>query len=153
MTGTGQPRILIVDDEPDILESIKDLLEAMMPEVDVETVESGADALAALAADAYDLVISDYKMPEMDGLELLRRIRDQAPGVPRVLMTAFPDLSIAIDAINEASVENFFVKPLEPEEIVQQLRAMLDARIKESQRKQAFARAMGARGGQEVAHE
>lgn len=147
MTGTGRARILIVDDEPDILESLRDLFDAEMDDVDVDTAESGQAALDAMATTAYDLVISDYKMPGMDGLEFLSRVRKQAPQVPRVLMTAFPDLTIAIDAINEASVENFFVKPLEPDEIIGQIRSMLSARDKESQRNQAFARAMQMRKG------
>lgn len=152
MTGTGRPRILIVDDEPDILESLQDLFAADLPEVDVTTAESGQDALDALSQNAHDLVISDYKMPGMDGLELLRRVRQEAPQVPRVLMTAFPDLTIAIDAINEASVENFFVKPLEPDDIIDQIRTMLTARLQQAQRDQALARALHLRHEGQGAH-
>ncbi len=142
MHDPAKARILLVDDEPDILASLEDLFQAEMPEVHVQSVLSGHEALEALAQDAYAVIISDYKMPGMDGLELLRKVRHEAPSILRVLMTAFPDLTIALDAINEASVENFFVKPLEPDEIIAQIRDMLAERDAETQRNRAFARAL-----------
>ncbi len=142
MSDPERPRILLVDDEPDILASLEDLFQAELSEVQVDSVISGHDALEALSKHAYALIISDYKMPGMDGLELLRKVREDAPKILRILMTAFPDLTIALDAINEASVENFFVKPLEPDEIIQQIRAMLAERDAETQRNRAFARAL-----------
>ncbi|MGB0652208.1 MAG: response regulator [Thermoplasmatota archaeon] len=144
LTQAGQPtrRLLVVDDEPDILESLRDLLQAGLDHVTVETAASGAQALELLEHQHFALLVSDFKMPGMDGLELLRRAKDMAPKVPRVLMTAFPDLQIAIRAINEAAIENFFTKPLDAEEVLNKTAAILDRRQAEMHRDRAFARAM-----------
>lgn len=134
--------ILLVDDEPDILESLRELIEVSLEDVEVLTVESGEEALKTIQSQHVDLIVSDYKMPGMNGLELLIQSRSIAPRVPRIMMTAFPDLDIAIKAINHASIENFFTKPLDPDEILQVIAATLKARQGEAQRHQAFARAM-----------
>jgi DNA-binding NtrC family response regulator len=124
--------ILLVDDEADILESLKGFIEASLPHVRVRTVLSGKEGLQALRDERIDLILTDYKMPGMNGLEFLAKAKDAAPGVPRVLITAFPDVEIAIKAINEANIENFFTKPFEPDSVVEAIRAILfDQRTKE----------------------
>lgn len=135
-------RILLVDDEPDILESLQELLEAAIDGAKVVTAASGDEALGHLRSGPFQVLVSDYKMPGMNGMELLREARKIAPTTPRVLMTAFPDLQIAIEAINEARIENFFTKPLDPNEVVEVLEAMLNHRRAALQRDRAFARAM-----------
>ncbi len=134
--------ILLVDDEPDILDSLKELLEAAIPNVEVLTAPSGEDALEILAKSNIKILVSDFKMPGMNGMELLRTARDKAPNVPRVLMTAFPDLQIAIQAINDAAIQNFFTKPLDPDEVLRVVNDMLEHRQSTAQRDRAFARAM-----------
>jgi len=138
----GPRRILLVDDEPDILESLKELLESSLENVAVVTAISGDEAMKILGSQRLHLLVTDYKMPGMNGMELLRKARDAAPQVPRILMTAFPDLQIAIEAINDARIENFFTKPLDPGEVVEVLDAMLRHRQQTTQRDRAFARAM-----------
>jgi len=143
--GQDSPRkrvILLVDDEPDILESLQELIEVSLEDVDVVSVESGEEALKVLDERTVDLIVSDYKMPGMNGLEFLTEARERLPRVPRIVMTAFPDLDIAIRAINEANIENFFTKPLDPDEILDVVSATLKSRAAEAQRQQAFARAM-----------
>jgi len=137
---SGQ-RVLIVDDEADILESLQILLESAIDGIKVECAPSGEEGLVAVAK-GVDLVISDFKMPGMDGLEFLRKVRDKRPDVPRILMTAFPDLQIAVDAINEARIETFFSKPLDPSEVVEVIKKALARRKQTQVRDQAFARAM-----------
>ena len=135
-------RILLVDDEADILESLQELLQASIEGLEVDVAPSGEDALQKLQDNKYDVLVSDYKMPGMNGMDLLREAYKKAPGTPRVLMTAFPDLQIAIEAINDARIENFFTKPLDPEEVVDVLEAMLKHRKASLNRDRAFARAM-----------
>ncbi len=134
--------ILLVDDEPDILDSLKELLEAAVPNLEVMIASNGQEALEILGKHPIKILVTDYKMPGMNGMDLLREAKQKAPNVPRVLMTAFPDLQIAIEAINEAAIQNFFTKPLDPDEVVGVLTAMLEHRESSVQRDRAFARAM-----------
>lgn len=146
------PTVLIVDDEPDILESLGDLFAAALEDLQVRTALTGDAALAILQKEPVDLILSDYKMPGMNGLEFLEKARGLAPQVPRILMTAFPDLDVAIAAINEARIETFFAKPLDPDKIVKVVREALDARKAKGMRDQAMARALDAarkKGGKE----
>lgn len=128
MPATAPSRtVLIVDDERDILESLKDLVEGSLAHVSCRTSPSAADALAELARGGIDLILSDFKMPGMNGLDFLEQARQRFPTVPRVLMTAFPDLEVAIEAINEARVEAFLTKPLDPDKVVNLVREALEA--------------------------
>jgi len=118
--------ILVVDDEPDIVASLKDVLEAHLGEVKVLTAASGKAGLAMLKNEtAVDLIISDFRMPGMDGLEFLTKCREAAPGVPRILITAYPELDAAVRAINEAQIQNFLTKPIMPEALMQAVNAAL----------------------------
>jgi adenylate cyclase len=136
--------VLVVDDEQDILESLKDLLEASLENVTIRTANSGQQGLKILEQERVDLIISDYKMPNMNGLDFLMQAQKTAPGVPRILLTAFPDLGIAVRAINETGIENFITKPFEPSEAVETVARILHERRKTSKRSQAFARSFSA---------
>lgn len=123
--GARAQTILVVDDEEDIRESLKALFETCLDDVVVVTAGSADAAFALLAKETPDLLVSDYKMPGMNGLEFLSTVADRAPHVPRILVTAFPDLEIAIRAINEARVQNFLTKPFDPEQILSVVRGLL----------------------------
>jgi DNA-binding NtrC family response regulator len=146
---TPAPRtrvVLVVDDDNDILESLVDLLTAQVPNLRCLVATSGAQALPLLERERVDLIVSDYKMPGMDGVEFLKQARARAPRVPRILLTAFADLAIAIQAINEAGVEMFFTKPLDPDRVVAVVRDSLASRRAREDRDQAIGRALGLRG-------
>lgn len=85
-----QRRILVVDDEPSILDAVKLLLEIDGHEV--ATVSGGKEALACLAKQSFDLVITDYSMPVMRGDELAARIKTQNPALPVAVLTAHLDM-------------------------------------------------------------
>lgn len=131
-----------MDDEADILESLQQLLEASIEDLHVVCAADGQEALDRLHEAPFDALVTDYKMPGMDGLELLRHARQDAPSVVRILMTAYPDLQIAIEAINEASIQTFFTKPLDPPEVVRVVTDVLRRRQADRHRERAFARAM-----------
>jgi YesN/AraC family two-component response regulator len=114
----AQRRILLVEDEPDIRQSLKDLLEMQIPDLEVTTAATGAEALRAMPEVRPSIIITDFKMPGMNGLEFLAAARALAPETPRVLMTAYPDLEVATRAINDLHIENFLAKPIEPEEMI-----------------------------------
>lgn len=133
--------LLIVDDEPDILESLRMIIEAA-GEVDVLCAASGREALGILADRPVDLILSDYKMPEMNGLEFLQQAQKIAPGTERMLITAYPDLDLALKAINEQGVRNVIVKPFDPDAVIDNIFAvLLTIRTTEVQAR-AFARAL-----------
>jgi response regulator RpfG family c-di-GMP phosphodiesterase len=139
--------ILLVDDEVDILDSLKPVLESHIEDVEVRTAESGAQALDLLRKAPVDLILSDYKMPGMNGLDFLDQASRIAPGTPRILITAFPDLDIAIRAINEAGIEHFITKPFETDRVVEQVRAALFKRRVEGLWKDSLARSIDALRG------
>lgn len=146
---TKTRRVLVVEDEPDIRESLKDLLEAAVRDVEVTTAASGREALGILPRLSPHLIISDHKMPGITGLDLLGAARATAPGTARVLMTAFPDVDVALEAINEAHIEAYFQKPLDTGLVVEKVGELLDRQQERHRRERSMARVLGrAAGGQ-----
>ncbi|MGD2067681.1 MAG: sigma-54 dependent transcriptional regulator [Gemmatimonadota bacterium] len=115
----AERKILVVDDEDRVCASLSRALSDGRTEV--RTAGTAERALAAVADDSPDLVISDIRMPGMDGLELLGVLRERLPGVDVVLMTAYDDLATAAVAMREGA-SDFLVKPLD----LHQLRAVTD---------------------------
>ena len=143
----GPRRLLLVEDEADIRESLKDLLEGSVEGLEVVTAKGGAEALQVLAAFSPHLVLSDYKMPGMNGLELLAAVRDAAPGAQRILMTAFPDLDVALGAINGAHIHGYLPKPLDIDDLLGRVRGAFETLEEKRTREQAMARAVRAGPG------
>lgn len=129
--------ILLVDDDADILASLADLLEAGIPRARILTASAGKEAIALLAAERVHLVISDFRMPGMDGLTFLDTV-----DAPRILITAYPDLDLAVKAIGETRVEAFLTKPFDPAEVVEVVAAVLDGTWDPLRRSSAIQRAM-----------
>jgi response regulator RpfG family c-di-GMP phosphodiesterase len=108
-------KLLLVDDEKNILHSLQ---RALRPEPwDVTTANSGESALAVMAVEKFDLVISDARMPCMDGLTLLSEIRRRYPWCIRILLTGYVDIDSTIKAINEGQVYRYIHKPWDDNEL------------------------------------
>jgi len=132
MTTTRHP-ILLVDDEPEILFSLRGLLRK---EFELHTAESGAEALEILQQHTVHVIMTDQRMPQMTGVELLRRARGECPEAIRMIFTGYADVKAVIDAINEGQIYRYLTKPWDPDELVVALRQACDhyARIAERQR-------------------
>ena len=105
----AQATLLLVDDEANILSALRRLLR---PEgYRILTAESGAEGLELVAAETVDLVISDMRMPGMDGAEFLTRVRGIAPDTLRVLLTGYADIQATVAAINEGQIYRYVAKP------------------------------------------
>lgn len=111
LQGGHVDSILIVDDEPDLLTSLKDVL--AQPGLEVLTARSGLEGLALLAQHEVRLILTDYRMPGMDGLEFIRLARKAQKGVPTIMVTAYPDPILAARALKEYGIGLILAKPFE----------------------------------------
>ncbi|WP_047336985.1 HD domain-containing phosphohydrolase [Pseudomonas protegens] len=128
-----RPRVLLVDDEESILNSLKRLLR---PEpYEVLLANSGARALEILAEGPVDLVMSDARMPGMDGATLLARVREKYPAVRRILLTGYADLNTIIRAVNDGQIHQYLSKPWNDEELLLVLRQSLEHQLAERELK------------------
>lgn len=128
----ARPRtILVVDDEEDARQSLRDTLERGLRGVRVLTAASAAEGLAVLRSEPVDLVVSDYRMPGTNGLDFLLEVSKARPRLPRVMITAYPDLDLAVRAINDAGIDCFLTKPLEPEDVLEVAALALRERFSE----------------------
>ena len=109
------PTILLVDDEESILNSLRRLLRGQP--YDVVLAGSGAQALEIMAAQPIDLVMSDARMPNMDGATLLAKVHELYPATSRILLTGYADLPTIIKAINEGQIHRYIGKPWNDDEL------------------------------------
>lgn len=107
--------LLLVDDEANILAALRRLFRPLG--YSVHTAENGAAGLAILESEPIDLVISDMRMPHMDGAQFLAQVAQRWPQVVRILLTGYADLNSTIAAINQGQIYSYFSKPWEDNEI------------------------------------
>jgi len=107
-------RILVVDDDPLIRGSLYEMLKGQR--YDVEMAADGAEAMDHLKRREFQLVLSDWKMPQVDGLSLLAHIRGQYPDISVVLITGFGTINSAVEAIRQGAFD-YLAKPIQPEEL------------------------------------
>jgi DNA-binding NarL/FixJ family response regulator len=121
----GFSKILIVDDEQGVLNAIQRLLHDESYEV--LTASRGMAALELLRLyGPVQLIISDYRMPGMNGVELLQQVMQQWPDTRRVILSAYPDTDNLLAAVNEGRVHRFMVKPWDNDALKSIIREMLD---------------------------
>src|SRR5436190_19361923 len=145
MAETGKHPILVVDDEPEILFSLRALLRR---DFEVHTAESGAQALEVLREHPVHVIMTDQRMPEMTGVELLSRARGACPEAVRVIFTGYADLKAVIDAVNRGEIFRYLTKPWDPDELCGVLHQACDhyAAIAERSRLLADLRGFVAQG-------
>src|SRR6201989_1069386 len=130
--------IITVDDDPDVSRAVaRDLRRKYASEYRIVRAESGSAALDALRelklrGDQVALILADYRMPNMNGVEFLEQAMDIYPGARRVLLTAYADTSAAIDAINVVDLDHYLLKPWDPPE--EKLYPVVDELLKAWQR-------------------
>lgn len=134
-----RPTIVIVDDEDMVLTSLNSFL-SLETDYDVKTFVSVKKALEYVKTGRVDLVISDYLMPEMDGISFLAKVREVKPEVPRIILTGYADKENAIKAINTVGLFQYIEKPWNNDDLLiilrnglekQKLLARLNEKIKE----------------------
>lgn len=117
--------ILVVDDELLIRDLLYDFFTGQG--WDIAVAEDGERALEILRGKDFDLVLSDIKMPEMDGLALSGRVKQDHPELPVVLMTGYPSVESAVDALRK-KVDDYVIKPFN----INQLYKLIESKVSET---------------------
>jgi DNA-binding NtrC family response regulator len=131
-------KILLVDDEENVRNALKRVLKREGYEV--YSAGGGAEALSHLQQICPDVIISDFLMPDMNGIEFLKKTREVLPEIIRIILTAHADLQIALQAINDAGVYRLLTKPWDDAELkimLNQINAHI-ALLKENSRLKAI---------------
>jgi len=116
--------VLFVDDEVNILRAVQRLLRH--EPCRVLTASRGSEALGLLANDSAQVVVSDQRMPEMNGVELLSVIRERHPDAVRMMLTGYTEMNVAVEAINHGEIYRLITKPWNDEELKATLRQAFD---------------------------
>lgn len=135
--AVASPTLLFVDDEPGILSALRRLFRPHGYRIFIA--ESGAAGLQILEKETIDLVISDMRMPEMDGATFLKQVRSRWPQVMRVLLTGYADITSTVAAINEGEIYRYVAKPWDDNEIVTIVREATERQRLESENQRLTA--------------
>jgi len=135
---TGKRKILVVDDEPRSLELMKRILR---PIADVMTAPSADEAWKIVQDVELDLLITDQRMPGVQGVDLLSRVADRDETLGRILLTGYTDLASITDAINLGRVHGYLKKPCDPEEVVERVEMVL-ARVDHARARERLAQSI-----------
>ena len=120
--GTEKRRILIVDDDENICDSLGLILGARGYEVDVAY--TGREAVEKSDKYIYNLAVLDIKLPDMEGTKLLKQMRETTPRTVKIMLTGYPELQNAIDALNDGA-DVYFTKPVDPAKLIKAIEEKL----------------------------
>jgi DNA-binding response OmpR family regulator len=126
MQSTGH--ILIIDDEASLRRTLARILQ--QARLEVTTAGSGQEGLAFLAQQPFDLVYLDIRMPDMNGLQVLKTIHSKYPELDVVLFTAQPDMNSAVEALRHGAID-YLLKPLQPRAFINRTQDILTRRARE----------------------
>ena len=124
-SDNAKPVVVIVDDEEMVLTSLSSFL-TLETDYEVKTFLSAREALEYVKKEDIDIVVSDYLMPEMDGMSFLARVKELHPEVPRIILTGYADKENAIKAINEVGLFQYIEKPWDNDDLLIILRNGLE---------------------------
>lgn len=131
------PTLLFVDDEPSILSSLQRLFRPKGYKI--LTAESGEAGLVILDAHPVDLVVSDMRMPKMDGAQFLEKVRQKSPETMRLLLTGYADVTSTINAINKGEIYRHISKPWDDNDIVLIVKKALEHKALRGENKRLLA--------------
>ncbi|OIQ50234.1 Cyclic di-GMP phosphodiesterase response regulator RpfG [Pseudodesulfovibrio hydrargyri] len=116
--------VLMVDDEPKVLDAHRRTLRAHF---DLHTAQGGTSALEVMEAQGpFTVVVSDFKMPDLDGITLLAEVADRHPDTVRMILTGYADMDTAIRAVNTGAIFRFLTKPSDPDDLVMAISAGIE---------------------------
>jgi DNA-binding response OmpR family regulator len=125
--------ILVIDDETSLRHTLARILQRA--NFEVTTAASGQEGLSLLGQHPFDLVYLDIRMPDMSGMEVLKKIHATLPDVPVVLFTAQPDLNSAVEALRQGATD-YLLKPLQPGDMIQRTETILARQERERRKRQ-----------------
>lgn len=118
--------VLIVDDETEVLNLLKNTLQSdKKMDYKITIATNGEYGLKQARKIDYDIILSDYKMPRMDGIEFLKKVKEESPETIRVMITGEGDLEVAKEAINRADIDQYIEKPWDTDELLLTIRKMV----------------------------
>jgi DNA-binding NtrC family response regulator len=124
---TAETRILIVDDDPALLEALPEAVQLRIAEIVVDTCDSAVAAVERIEANDYDAIVTDIKMPGMDGLALLSIIREKRPATPTLLITGHGEGDLGLRAMAGGAFE-YISKPIDRDSFITSLERAIRSR-------------------------
>ena len=129
---TNEMRIMLIDDEPSVLSALQRMLRQQLSlpgkSIRVEPHTSPLAAIEAVQERSVDVVVCDFRMPELDGVETLRRIMELQPRTERILLSGSREFDTVVDAVNVAQVCRIVLKPWDESELIQAIRDAVETR-------------------------
>ncbi|MFB3888252.1 MAG: response regulator [Candidatus Bathyarchaeia archaeon] len=124
----NQARILVIDDDENILKVISAILKDNG--YDVDTASTGAEAVEKSQTQHFDLMLIDIRLPDMDGTEILTRVKDTTPKIRKVMVTGYPTLQNAVAAVNKGA-DAYVMKPFDVEKMLATVAKQLEKQRQE----------------------
>ncbi len=124
----SKKKIIVIDDDKSILRTFTRILQKVGYEIDVA--ETGKEAIEKVEGRQYDLALVDIRLPDMDGTELLAKLKKQLQNTIKIMITGFPSLETGVKALDEGA-DAYLVKPVKPQELL----ALLDEKLKNKEEK------------------
>jgi len=140
----GDVRILVVDDDPALLEALPEAVRLRMPGIEIDTCDSAAAAIERIEASDYDAIVTDIKMPGMDGLALLSVIRGKRPATPTLLITGHGEDDLGLRALEGGAFE-YISKPIDRDSFIESLERAIRTRHGAQMGKNGVATRQGSR--------